>query len=440
MNPPNPNPPPATKILRRPVEGRKLFGVAQSLADYLVIDATIVRILFVVCGFLGGSGIILYLAGAILIPSEDGDGKTFTTLDSIRRDRSAATIVGLVVAALGSIVLLGELSDSDLIAPLLLVAVGCGLLLWKSGPSVAAAPTSSTGAMSATGETGSAAPPSSTGYPAPPVPNTEADVSAFGTTAAQSTVDSTFEATSAPSTPYPAGQSVPPAPAVGAAGDVPWVPPQIATPTPPPSKPKKQKRPRSKLTWLTMAGLLMYFGIAIVLNESGALNVDADRAIAWGLAAVGGVLAYTAFFGRARWLIPIGLLMIPVMFAAGEASDGFSFDTTRVEIGNIDIVDIGSSTFDRGVGSVEYDLRSIELDGETETIDIDHGFGEVIVRVPADVALDIEADVGAGDIDVLGRSADGPGAGVNFNSQSGSANGTLALNIDVGFGKIEVTR
>ena len=59
--------------LRRPFAGRMLAGVAEGLGRYLGIDTTIVRIAFVVLVFFGGAGIVLYLAGLLLIPDEGSD-------------------------------------------------------------------------------------------------------------------------------------------------------------------------------------------------------------------------------------------------------------------------------------------------------------------------------------------------------------------------------
>lgn len=59
--------------LRRPVHDRMLAGVAASIADYLGVDPTIVRIAIVVLTFIGGAGIPLYLAGWLLIPEEGSD-------------------------------------------------------------------------------------------------------------------------------------------------------------------------------------------------------------------------------------------------------------------------------------------------------------------------------------------------------------------------------
>ncbi len=45
-----------------------IAGVAGGLADYFEIDVTIVRLLWVIAVFLGGSGILAYLAAWLIIP------------------------------------------------------------------------------------------------------------------------------------------------------------------------------------------------------------------------------------------------------------------------------------------------------------------------------------------------------------------------------------
>jgi phage shock protein PspC (stress-responsive transcriptional regulator) len=47
-----------------------LAGVAAGVADYLGVDATIIRIALAVLTVAGGAGIPLYLAGWLLIPDE----------------------------------------------------------------------------------------------------------------------------------------------------------------------------------------------------------------------------------------------------------------------------------------------------------------------------------------------------------------------------------
>jgi phage shock protein C len=45
-------------------------GVCGGLAQYFNLDATLIRILFVVLAVLGGSGLLLYVAMWIIVPNE----------------------------------------------------------------------------------------------------------------------------------------------------------------------------------------------------------------------------------------------------------------------------------------------------------------------------------------------------------------------------------
>ena len=57
------------KKLYRSNTNRMLFGVAGGMADYFNMDPTIMRILWVLIG-LSGTGILIYLIAAIIMPQE----------------------------------------------------------------------------------------------------------------------------------------------------------------------------------------------------------------------------------------------------------------------------------------------------------------------------------------------------------------------------------
>src|SRR5450631_457144 len=69
-----PGPPPGGRgpapTLYRSRSDRKLAGVCGGLAAYLGIDPIILRILVVVLSLFGGSGLLLYAAGWLLLPDE----------------------------------------------------------------------------------------------------------------------------------------------------------------------------------------------------------------------------------------------------------------------------------------------------------------------------------------------------------------------------------
>src|SRR4051794_38384892 len=64
--------PPVSKRLTRTTEGRVIAGVAGGFGRYFGVDPVVVRLAFIVLSFLGGAGLILYAAGWLIVPSDDG--------------------------------------------------------------------------------------------------------------------------------------------------------------------------------------------------------------------------------------------------------------------------------------------------------------------------------------------------------------------------------
>jgi phage shock protein PspC (stress-responsive transcriptional regulator) len=58
------------KRLTRMEEGRMIAGVCAGLGRYLGIDATIVRIIFVLLGLFAMGGVLLYLILWLIMPME----------------------------------------------------------------------------------------------------------------------------------------------------------------------------------------------------------------------------------------------------------------------------------------------------------------------------------------------------------------------------------
>ncbi len=89
------------------MEHRVLGGVAAGIGEYFDLDPLVVRIVFAALAVLGGSGVLLYLAGWLLIPADDtGRAVAHDWVRSRSRQRS------LVVIVLG--VVLGIIALSNL--------------------------------------------------------------------------------------------------------------------------------------------------------------------------------------------------------------------------------------------------------------------------------------------------------------------------------------
>jgi phage shock protein PspC (stress-responsive transcriptional regulator) len=96
--------------VRRATHNRILGGVAAGLADYLDIDAVVVRIGFVVLTVLGGSGILLYAAGWLLIPAEDTDRAVVH--DFMERRPRRRSLVAIVLGTVIAVIALSNLFSS----------------------------------------------------------------------------------------------------------------------------------------------------------------------------------------------------------------------------------------------------------------------------------------------------------------------------------------
>jgi phage shock protein PspC (stress-responsive transcriptional regulator) len=90
------------RIRRTVGPDRKLAGVAGGLARHLDIDPVLLRVAFVVLAFFGGSGVLLYVACWLLLPTDD-DPRAPVHLDD--RNRTFA-LIG--VGALSALALLAD--------------------------------------------------------------------------------------------------------------------------------------------------------------------------------------------------------------------------------------------------------------------------------------------------------------------------------------------
>ena len=61
-----------------------ICGVCGGIADYFGIDATIVRILLVILSCVWGSGIIIYIAAALIMPPADTEDLNNDNIDNLK--------------------------------------------------------------------------------------------------------------------------------------------------------------------------------------------------------------------------------------------------------------------------------------------------------------------------------------------------------------------
>jgi phage shock protein C len=128
------------KRLERSRSDRMLAGVCGGLARYVGIHPAFYRVGFVVLTLLGGSGILIYLAAALVIPLEGNEDSYAARVLRERRDRPWP-LVGLALLGIAGAVLLSRASlwpHGD-VAWVLLLLFG-GVILWVTRRSETVAP------------------------------------------------------------------------------------------------------------------------------------------------------------------------------------------------------------------------------------------------------------------------------------------------------------
>ena len=133
-----------TKTFRRlPAQG-KIFGVCAGIADYFVMDVTLLRVIFVVLTILSGGGLlVIYLALALIMPvaevpmthktvasEAESDNGLESETDLTRHQSNARNYVGLGLVLFGVWLLLGQFFPTffvlrwEFIWPVILILTG----------------------------------------------------------------------------------------------------------------------------------------------------------------------------------------------------------------------------------------------------------------------------------------------------------------------------
>ena len=235
---------------------------------------------------------------------------------------------------------------------------------------------------------------------------------------------------------------LPPAPPPAGATAVlspgaPPLPPGTA-PSPPP---RRVPRERSGLGWMTLGGLLVAIGVVTLLDLQDVVRLTAGQYLAMAVATIGVGLLVGAWYGRARWLIVPGLVLIPFMFAAslihvpfeGGVGDRLFRPTT---------IEAVEPEYHLVAGQMLLDLNEVPFGTGTYTIEATTVAGRILVLVPENVRVEIHAKTGAGQVSLFGQSDEGLNVDVRriFEPRVAGAlpAGVLRLDLEAAMGRVEV--
>lgn len=114
-----------------------ISGVCAGIANYLNIDPTIIRILFLISLFSWGAGVLIYIICSIVIPIAPGDNDPYdytlneedkrSHLATLANHNNARIIFGIILIIIGAISILEKIFswfEFDLIWPITIIGIG----------------------------------------------------------------------------------------------------------------------------------------------------------------------------------------------------------------------------------------------------------------------------------------------------------------------------
>lgn len=214
----------------------------------------------------------------------------------------------------------------------------------------------------------------------------------------------------------------------------------VDTLTQPETTESAPRPPRPSYTAWVTGGLLVVFGILWLLEVAGFMDLRAAVILPSLLAVVGLALIVGARDGPHTGLVVFGVfLTVAVVAAAATPPDAFSGGVGE----RMFVVDSEAelaTRYEVGMGDLRLDLRDLTLT-ESAEVDVSVGAGDMVIIVPADVPVSIDAAVAAGEIELFDETIDGLSVVRSYVSPGfDEAEANLTLDLDVAAGRIEVRR
>ena len=219
-------------------------------------------------------------------------------------------------------------------------------------------------------------------------------------------------------------------------------PPYPQAPPPKPPKRPKPPRERSKLGRITFFMVVVVMGLMAVLDLAG-VPVPVSAYFAAALATIGLGLVVGAWFGRARGLIFLAVLVsFGLLISTGTERWGGELGNSSYRPQSIQAV---ADRYDFTIGTATLDLRAVDFSKQPaeQVTTIAMKVGQLKVLLPDNVDATTVVSMDSGRAQIFGRDWDGRELGsqeLTDNGPDGPGGGKLRLNIEMNTGDVEVTR
>ena len=204
--------------------------------------------------------------------------------------------------------------------------------------------------------------------------------------------------------------------------------------------PEPEPRRGPSLGQIVVGSFLVLVGVGWFLEAADIADVPWRALLPASLIVIGAALVFGSRTARHGGIIALGVVLTIAVASAGAVEvlidipiTGGVGEERAVVIGDIE------AEYRHALGSYTVDLRDGVIGPGGGEVEISLAIGELVVIVPPEATLEIDARAGIGEVIVFDRQASGFGADLEYRSEDGRER-VLTLDLDVAIGQVEVRR
>ncbi|HTZ07079.1 MAG TPA: PspC domain-containing protein [Gaiellaceae bacterium] len=203
----------------------------------------------------------------------------------------------------------------------------------------------------------------------------------------------------------------------------------------------KEPKPRKRSLLPVAAGLLILgLGVVGLLDATGVTDVDWRVALAIGAIGLGVIIAVGALTGRAVGGVVVLAVGVLAALALAFAVRVPLFSGVGNEVESPSTIAAVHSTYEHGIGNVHVNLQEVAFPVGRTKVKTTLGIGNLTVRVPEDVTVDVNGRASAGDVRLLGHEDSGTDVHSHVVEAGTHPLRVLVLDARVGLGALKVIR
>lgn len=118
--------------LHKSTKDKIISGVCGGLGEHFRVDSSIIRIIWAIAAFAYGTGILLYIIAAIILPSDDYERVEDDSRSENLLNADNSKLIGTIFIISGLLFLLRQFTpflDSKYVWPIILIALGLFIIV-----------------------------------------------------------------------------------------------------------------------------------------------------------------------------------------------------------------------------------------------------------------------------------------------------------------------